>query len=74
MIDHSKLSGDSPRFQYDTTELHAEGYRFKAAYDFENPDLEEELSEIERANIEHKVVDGNGRQKDIWIKASMTKM
>ena len=69
MIDTSKLSGDKPNFQYDTTQLESEGYRFKAAYDFENPLLEEELSEIKKAKIEYKVLKGNGRQKDIWIKA-----
>ncbi len=68
MINHSQLSGDMPNFQYDTTQLQFQGYRFKAAYDFENPNLEEELAGIKIANIEYKVLNGNGRQKDIWVK------
>ena len=68
MIDRSKLSGDKPNFQYNTAQLQSEGYRFKAAYDFENPDLEEELVEIKKAHIEYKLLKGNGRQKDIWVK------
>ena len=68
MIDKSQLSGDKPNFQYDTTQLESEGYRCKAAYDPANPDFEEELSKIKKANIEYKVLDGKGKQKDIWIK------
>ena len=68
MIDRSQQSGDKPNFQYDTTQLNSGGYRFKAAYDFENPDLKKELFEIKRASIDYKILDGNGRQKDIWVK------
>lgn len=68
MIDYSKLSGDSPNFQYDTAWLKSQGYKFRAAYDFENPDLEEELSMIQKSNIPYKVLNGEDRQKDVWVK------
>jgi hypothetical protein len=68
MIDYSKLSGDKPNFHYDIAPLESEGYRFKAALDQKNPIFNEMIFEIKKANIKHKTINGNGNQKDIWVK------
>lgn len=70
MIDQSQLSASKPDFKYDTSQLVDDGYRFKAAYDFENPNFVEEIQGLEVSNIEYKILNGNGRQKDIWVKSA----
>ena len=68
MIDYKNLTNDKPNINYDTTSLTADGYKLKFALDFENPNLQEVIKRCEENNWPYKIVDGEGRQKHVWIK------
>ncbi|MBT5016797.1 hypothetical protein HN748_01315 [Candidatus Peregrinibacteria bacterium] len=68
MIDYPNLTASRPSINYDTTALTIQGYELKFALDFENPTLQEVIEKCEKHNWPYKILDGDGRQKHIWIK------
>lgn len=68
MIDYKNLTHSRPTINYDTTALTIEGYELKFALDFENSDLQEVIDRCKKNKWPYKVIDGESRQKHIWIK------
>lgn len=73
MIDYRNLTSDRPTINYDTTALTVEGYDLKFTLDFENPNLQEVINRCKENKWLYKIVDGDGRQKHVWIKGWMRK-
>jgi len=71
MINYDGLvQGDKLSVKYDTSYLENQGFSLKFALDPENPVYNQVIEDCQNKGLEYKVVDGNGRQKDIWIKNS----
>ena len=67
MINYANLTTSRPSINYDTTALTNEGYELKFALDFENPDIQAVIKRCKKYNWSYKILDGDGRQKHIWI-------
>ncbi len=68
MIDYSGLASDKPNVTYDASELEKEGFEIKFALDPQNPVYQQVIDECNKQNLPYKIIDGEGKQKHIWIK------
>lgn len=68
MIDYSKLANNKPNVTYDTSGFMKEGLELKFALDPQNPIYQQVIDECTKYNFPYKLMDGEGKQKHIWIK------
>jgi len=68
MVDYSGLTNSNPNVTYDTSEFEAEGFKLEFAVDPENPVYNQVIDECTKQSLPYKLMDGEGRQKHIWIK------